>query len=112
MLQEGLELPHDVVGSHDILRHGLPAFKNDALPVHPVEVIQRTVCSVFRSLCAVGSTDGSLSLPECDEGVVLCEEIFQNYEYTLSCCVHFRLSVDSYCVRLALHALCDLDFYS
>lgn len=42
VLQEGLELPHDVVGSHDILRHGLPAFKNDALPVHSVEVIQRT----------------------------------------------------------------------
>lgn len=41
--QEGIQLPHDVVGSHDTLRHGLPAFKNDVLPVHPVEVIQRTV---------------------------------------------------------------------
>ncbi|KAG0605260.1 hypothetical protein M758_9G043800, partial [Ceratodon purpureus] len=40
--QEGIQLPHDVVGSHDTLRHGLPAFKNDVLPVHPVEVIQRT----------------------------------------------------------------------
>lgn len=41
--QDGIQLPHDVLGSHDSLRHGLPAFKNDMLPVHPVEIIQRTV---------------------------------------------------------------------
>lgn len=40
--QDGIQLPHDVLGSHDSLRHGLPAFKNDMLPVHPVEIIQRT----------------------------------------------------------------------
>lgn len=39
---DGIQLPHDVLGSHDSLRHGLPAFKNDMLPVHPVEIIQRT----------------------------------------------------------------------
>lgn len=43
-------MPHDVVGSHDTLRHGLPAFKNDVLPVHPVEVIQRTVSFCFNRL--------------------------------------------------------------
>ena len=43
-----MQLPHDLVGSHDTLRHGLPAFKSDVLPVHPVEVIQRTVSFSLR----------------------------------------------------------------
>jgi proteasome maturation protein len=42
VFQDRLELPHDVLGSHDTLRHGLPALKNEALPMHPVEVIQNT----------------------------------------------------------------------
>lgn len=50
VFQEGIQLEHDVVGSHDTLRHGLPNFKNDVLPVHPVEVIQRTVSFSHLSL--------------------------------------------------------------
>jgi hypothetical protein len=46
VFQDRLELPHDVLGSHDTLRHGLPALKNEALPMHPVEVIQNTVGSI------------------------------------------------------------------
>jgi len=33
-------LPYQVV-SHDSLRHGLPAFKEDAMVKHPVDLLQQ-----------------------------------------------------------------------
>ncbi|EFJ30721.1 hypothetical protein SELMODRAFT_169783 [Selaginella moellendorffii] len=38
---ENSELPHDVLGHHDTLRHGLPALKSDALPLHPVQSLHQ-----------------------------------------------------------------------
>ncbi|KAL2614021.1 hypothetical protein R1flu_025713 [Riccia fluitans] len=39
-MESGPSLPHDVLGAHDTLRYGLPAFKSDAVPDHPVQIIQ------------------------------------------------------------------------
>eukprot|EP00249_Psilotum_nudum_P001469 c13937_g1_i1 orf=156-593(+) len=41
---EALSLPGNHVGAHDTLRYGIPAFKTEALPAHPAQVIQSTFC--------------------------------------------------------------------
>ena len=53
MQEDSNQLPH-AAAPHDALRYGLPTFKQDALPAHPVETMTKNVSSGSPSLHDMG----------------------------------------------------------